>query len=48
MAKKEGSGTTKNIFRIFKNQEGAGSHCKADNSRLMNQEVIVWLNKVFY
>lgn len=34
-------------LRIFKNEEGAGSHCQVDNTRLMNQEVIVWLNEVF-
>jgi pimeloyl-ACP methyl ester carboxylesterase len=34
-------------LRIFKNIEGAGSHCQTDNPRLMNQEVIAWLNKIF-
>lgn len=38
---------TEKSLRIFKNEEGAGSHCQADNQRLMNQEVIAWLNKVF-
>ena len=35
------------FLRISTNGEGAGSHCQADNTLLMNHEVIAWLNKVF-
>ena len=34
-------------LRIFTNEEGAGSHCQVDNPRLMNEVVIVWLNKLW-
>lgn len=34
-------------FRIFTNEEGAGSHCQVDNPRLMNEVVITWLNKLW-
>jgi len=40
-------GATEKVIREFHNSEGAGSHCQADNSFLMNQEVIAWLNHVF-
>lgn len=39
--------STEKSLRIFTNREGAGSHCQADNTLLMNQEIIAWLNKVF-
>lgn len=41
-------GSSKKSLRVFTNEEGAGSHCQADNHRLMNQEVISWLNDVFH
>jgi hypothetical protein len=34
-------------LRIFTNEEGAGSHCQVDNHRLMNEVVIIWLNKLW-
>ena len=34
-------------LHIFLNEEGAGSHCQADNHILMNEVVITWLNKIW-
>ena len=34
-------------LHIFLNDEGAGSHCQADNHILMNEVVITWLNKLW-
>lgn len=34
-------------LKIFRNEEGAGSHCQVENPRLMNEVVITWLNKIW-
>lgn len=34
-------------LRVFRNDEGAGSHCQVDNHRLMNEIVVTWLNKLW-
>ena len=34
-------------FRVFTAAEGAGAHCQADNTLLMNQELMAWLAEVF-
>lgn len=39
--------STRKLLHIFKNEEGAGSHCQVDNHRLMNEVVINWLNKIW-
>ena len=35
------------MLRIYKCAEGANFHCQVNNTRLMNQEVIQWLNMIF-